>query len=148
MEDSYPLGPSKMFFKLTLETPLIQDMGYGGMFWMEPDCWPIRNGWLERFIKEGTASGPYWMVEVPLNETGRNMRNSLRTLQITLMEMLCIKSGIQTLFDTSSLSVMTLTRGCPSIYVPSMSHYMYIGCFYHTHKEADSSIISDILPRS
>ena len=61
-EDSYPLGPSKMFFKLTLETPLIQDMGYGGMFWMEPDCWPIRNCWLERLYKEGTASGPYWMI--------------------------------------------------------------------------------------
>lgn len=61
-DDRYPLGPSNMFFKLMLETPLIEDAGYSFMFWMEPDCFPIKSGWLDILYNLATTSGPFWVL--------------------------------------------------------------------------------------
>lgn len=61
-EDSYPVGPSNMFFQLMLATPIIEDNGYDFVFWMEPDCHPIRPGWLTRLYALAVSSGPYWIL--------------------------------------------------------------------------------------
>lgn len=61
-EDRYPLGPSNMFFKLMVETPIIEDYGYSYLFWMEPDCFPVRSGWLDRLYNLVTTSGQFWVI--------------------------------------------------------------------------------------
>ncbi len=61
-EDRYPIGPSKMFFKLLLETPLMIDHGYSFMFWMEPDVLPIRPGWLDQLYRAATFTSPNWWM--------------------------------------------------------------------------------------
>lgn len=61
-DDSYPVGPSNMFFQLMLATPLMEDNKYEFIFWMEPDCHPIRNGWLTHLYASAVSSGPYWIL--------------------------------------------------------------------------------------
>jgi len=60
--DTYPLGPSNMFFNLFLSTPLLEDKGYNFLFWMEPDCHPVRNGWLTQLYSAAVRNGPFWML--------------------------------------------------------------------------------------
>lgn len=62
VDDRYPVGPSRMFFKLMLETPLVQERGYSYLFWMEPDCFPVQPGWLDRLYQRATSSGAFWMM--------------------------------------------------------------------------------------
>lgn len=61
-EDRYPLGPSNMFFKLLIENPVLEEQGYSFMFWMEPDCFPVQPGWLDKLYHKAVTSGPYWMM--------------------------------------------------------------------------------------
>lgn len=61
-DDKYPMGPSYMFFKLMLSTPLIEDSGYNFVFLMEPDCHPIRHGWLSQLYALTATAGPSWII--------------------------------------------------------------------------------------
>jgi hypothetical protein len=59
-EDLYPYGPTNMFYKL-MDNPIVRE-NYYYFFYMEPDCLPIRPGWLD-IIQEltFTRSTPFWI---------------------------------------------------------------------------------------
>lgn len=59
--DRYPGGATEMFFE-ALTIPHIRDT-YAFLFWMEPDCFPVRQGWLDRLYHLATMSGThYWVL--------------------------------------------------------------------------------------
>ncbi|KAI8838047.1 hypothetical protein BJ741DRAFT_683359 [Chytriomyces cf. hyalinus JEL632] len=74
-EDAYPVGPSRMFFKLfnTLKRhPLLgvapslsgkreAGMHHQAIYYMEPDNLPCRASWLDRLYEEASIPGDFWM---------------------------------------------------------------------------------------
>jgi len=62
-DDKYRLGPSRMFFQIMTETRLVQEEAYNYLFWMEPDCWPVRPGWLDELYWAATVgAGHFWVL--------------------------------------------------------------------------------------
>jgi hypothetical protein len=61
IEDSYPAGPSNMFFKILLHPPL-QNLAceYNTMFWMEEDVMPVKQLWIDKLFAE-SLDGDFWM---------------------------------------------------------------------------------------
>jgi hypothetical protein len=59
--DSYPGGVTDMFFE-AFDIPTIRD-SYSFMYWMEPDNFPIRTGWLDKLYQLASMTGShYWMI--------------------------------------------------------------------------------------
>lgn len=82
-QDSYPAGPSIMWYKLMLER-VIDKNAYDYMFWMEKDVIPIRPGWLDFLYYEALFPLDMWIKGSIFRGTFFNeelMKNNSATYQ-------------------------------------------------------------------
>jgi len=61
-QDTYPSGPSFMFYKLFLDSHIRDEelQGYTHLMWMEGDVFPIRRYWINAIVEEACGSR-FWM---------------------------------------------------------------------------------------